>query len=108
MQVEFYERGCKFFFKKHRRQQDNMEALIRAAIAREVATGMTKVKLATRKKIAGQTVYEFRLNLGKLGSARLAFAADQDHATVYFISSHLQKATFSHEFDQVVAGMGRR
>lgn len=107
MQVEFYERGCKPFFKKHRRQQNDMEAMIRAAVAREVATGMTKAKLGTRKKIAGQRIYEFRLNLGKLGSARLAFAADQDHATVYFISSHLQKATFSHEFDQVVAGIER-
>lgn len=107
MRVEFYERGCKSFFKKHRRQQDNMETMIRTAITREVATGMTKVKLATREKIAGQSVYEFRLNLGKLGSARLAFAVDQNKATVYFISSHLQKATFSHEFDQVVAGIRR-
>lgn len=106
MRVEFYERGCKSFFKKHRRQQNDVEKMARAAIAREIATGMTKVKLATRKKITGQTVYEFRLNLGKLSSARLAFTTDQDRATVYFISSHPQKATFSHEFDRVVTEIG--
>ncbi len=108
MQVEFYERGCKPFFKKHRRQQNDVEAMIRAAITREVATGMTKVKLATKKRVAGQSIYEFRLNLGKLGSARLAFTVDQDHATVYFISSHFRKATFSHEFGQVIAEIARR
>lgn len=108
MQVEFYEHGCKPFFKKHRRQQNDVEAVIKAAITREVATGMTKVKLATKRWVAGQSIYEFRLNLGKLGSARLAFTVDQDHATVYFISSHLQKAIFSHEFAQVVVEITRR
>lgn len=102
-QIEFYEHGCKSFFKKHCRQRASMEKMISKAIVREVKTGMTKVKLATRKKIAGRSIYEFRLNLGKIGSARVAFALAQDQAVVYFISSHLQKATFSHEFAQVVA-----
>ena len=103
MQVEFYERGCKSFFKKHQRQREDVEKMIGAAITREVSTGMTKLKLSTRKKVVGQSVYEFRLNLGKIGSARVAFVVKQDRAIVYFISSHLQKTTFSHEFDQVIA-----
>lgn len=53
MQVEFHEHGCKPFFKKHRRQQNDVEAVIQAAITREVATGMTKVKLATKRRVAG-------------------------------------------------------
>lgn len=107
MQVEFDERGCKAFFKKHRHQQNAAETMIGAAITREVATGITKVKLATKKRVAGKPIYEFRLNLGKLGSARLAFAVERDRGTVYFISCHLQKATFSHEFGRLVTEIVR-
>ncbi|WP_328797163.1 hypothetical protein [Limosilactobacillus urinaemulieris] len=76
--------------------------MISAAVNREVTTGMTKVKLATRKKIAGKSLYEFRLNVGKIGSVRIAFTEDQDNAIVYFISSSLQKATFTYELDRVI------
>ena len=100
MQIEFYNRGCKAFFKKHG-QRKMIEKTIAAAIAKEVATGMTKVKLASHQRINGQNVYEFRLNLGKIGSARLAFSVAGDQAVVYFITTHLQKATFSTEFDHL-------
>ena len=66
---------------------------------------MTKVKLASRQKVAGQSVYEFRLNLGKLGSARLAFTVQNKQVTVYFITSDLQKSSFSRDFDRILAGM---
>lgn len=104
MQIEFYNRGCKAFFKKHG-QQKMIEKTIAAAIAKEVATGMTKVKLASHQRINGQNVYEFRLNLGKIGSARLAFSVAGDQAVVYFITTHLQKATFSTEFDHLIGGI---
>lgn len=76
--------------------------MISAAVNREMTTGMTKVKLATRKKIAGKSLYEFRLNVGKIGSVRIAFTEDQDNAIVYFISSSLQKTTFTYELDRVI------
>lgn len=101
-QVEFYEHGCKAFFKKHRKKHNEITTMISAAVNREVTTGMTKVKLATRKKIAGKSLYEFRLNVGKIGSVRIAFTKDQDKVIIYFISSHLQKATFTHELDRVI------
>lgn len=104
MQVEFYNRGCKAFFKKHG-QRKAIEKAITAAIAKEVATGMTKVKLACRQRINGQNIYEFRLNLGKIGSARLAFSVSGDRAVVYFITTHLQKATFSAEFERLVSSI---
>lgn len=104
MQIEFYNRGCKAFFKKHG-QRKMIEKTIAAAIAKEVATGMTKVKLASHQRINGQNVYEFRLNLGKIGSARLAFSVVGDQAVVYFITTHLQKATFSTEFDHLIGGI---
>lgn len=105
MQVDFYNRGCKPFFKKHGRQRDKIIKMIDDAITREAATGMTKVKLACRQRVKGQPVYEFRLNLGKIGSARVAFSVTGDQAVVYFITIHLQKATFSREFDQLVSGI---
>ena len=104
MQIEFYNRGCKAFFKKHG-QRKMIEKTIAAAIAKEVATRMTKVKLASHQRINGQNVYEFRLNLGKIGSARLAFSVAGDQAVVYFITTHLQKATFSTEFDHLIGGI---
>lgn len=52
MQIEFYNRGCKAFFKKHG-QRKMIEKTIAAAIAKEVATGMTKVKLASHQRIIG-------------------------------------------------------
>ena len=104
MQIEFYNRGCKAFFKKHG-QRKMIEKTIAAAISKEVATGMTKVKLASHQRINGQNVYEFRLNLGKIGSTRLAFSVAGDQAVVYFITTHLQKATFSTEFDHLIGGI---
>lgn len=104
MQVEFYNRECKAFFKKHG-QRKAIEKAITAAITKEVATGMTKVKLASRQRINGQSVYEFRLNLGKIGSARLAFLVTGDQAVVYFITTHLQKATFSAEFERLISSI---
>lgn len=104
MQIKFYNRGCKAFFKNHG-QRKMIEKTIAAAIAKEVATGMTKVKLASHQRINGQNVYEFRLNLGRIGSARLAFSVAGDQAVVYFITTHLQKATFSTEFDHLIGGI---
>ncbi|MFB9769275.1 hypothetical protein [Lactiplantibacillus modestisalitolerans] len=97
-----YQRGCKPFLKKYARQQGLIKQKVAAALQREVATGMPKVKVATPVKLAGLTCYEFRLNLGALGSARLAFTVQRQHANVYLITTKIQKATFSHELAQVV------
>ncbi|WP_267202590.1 hypothetical protein [Limosilactobacillus kribbianus] len=102
MQVDFYQAGCKSFFKKHARQVDLIRRRIAAAVDEEQKTGMTKVKLASRQRVAGHPVYEFRLNLGKIGSARVAFTIDGEQVTVYFISSQLQKSSFSHDVERVL------
>lgn len=85
-------------------KKNKIKEKISSAINREIATGMTKVKLATKEKIAGSSCYEFRTNIGKSGSVRLAFAVDHETATVYFISSDVQKSTFSQELAKVVEG----
>lgn len=105
LQLNFYNPGCKPFFKKHSSQKKVIVDNIAKAINKELATGMTKVKLASRQKIAGDSVYEFRLNLGKIGSARIAFTVQDKQANVYFITSDLQKSAFSREFDRILAGM---
>lgn len=104
LQLNFYNPGCKPFFKKHGSQKKLIVRNIQKAIAKALAKGMTKVKLASRQKVAGQSVYEFRLNLGKLGSARLAFTVQNKQVTVYFITSDLQKSSFSRDFDRILAG----
>lgn len=100
--VIFDQRGCKAFFKRYVHQQAIIERQISDAVNREIATGMTKVKLATRTKVSGASCYEFRTNLGKLGSARLAFIRQGHRATVVFISHDLQKSTFSHELIKIL------
>lgn len=103
MHIEFYEKGCKSFFKKYNKQKDNIEKLIEVAINKEVVSGMTKVKLATRKRINNKNIYEFRLNVGTIGSIRIAFAIFGKTAIVYFISKNIQKSAFSKDFEKIIS-----
>lgn len=103
MHVEFYEKGCKSFFKKYNKQKDIIVKLVEAAIDKEVASGMTKVKLAIRKRVNDKNIYEFRLNAGTIGSIRIAFSIFGKKTIVYFISKKLQKSTFSKDFEKIIA-----
>ncbi len=102
MQIIFDARGCKSFFKKYSSQKKIIKNLIEKAIVKEVTTGMTKIKLASRKRIKGQKIYEFRLNLDTIGSARIAFSVFKDQATIYFISKDMEKASFSKAFEKIL------
>ena len=99
MRIIFDDHGCKSFFKKYNRQKKIIKNLIEKALVKEVTTGMTKIKLASRKRINGQKIYEFRLNLGTIGSARIAFS---DKAIIYFISKDMEKASFSKAFEKIL------
>ena len=103
MHVEFYEKGCKSFFKKYNKQKDTIVKLVEAAIDKEVASGMTKVKLATRKRVNDKNIYEFRLNAGTIGSIRIAFSIFDKKAIVYFISNNIQKSAFSKDFEKIIS-----
>lgn len=100
----FFERGCKTFFKKHKNEQKIIKQLIEQAIAKELAIGMTKVKIATMTRIEGKSIYEFRLNLKAAGSARIAFAVKDEQVLVLLITSNLQKDSFSRELTTVLKG----
>ena len=89
--------GCKSFFKKHPQNKKVVQTKISSAIKKEVQTGMSKVKLATRKKINNLPCYEMRLNLGKAGSVRIAFTVYDNQATVYYLTTTLQKSEFIKE-----------
>lgn len=103
MHVEFYEKGCKSFFKKYNKQKDTIVKLVEAAIDKEVASGMTKVKLATRKRVNDKNIYAFRLNAGTIGSIRIAFSIFDKKAIVYFISKNIQKSAFSKDFEKIIS-----
>ena len=96
MHVEFYEKGCKSFFKKYNKQKDIIVKLVEAAIDKEVASG-------TRKRVNDKNIYEFRLNAGTIGSIRIAFSTFDKKTIVYFISKNLQKSAFSKDFDKIIA-----
>ena len=102
MRILFDDHGCKSFFKKYNRQKKIIKNLIEKALVKEVTTGMTKIKLASRKRINGQKIYEFRLNLGTIGSARIAFSVFKDKAIIYFISKDIEKASFSKAFEKIL------
>ena len=63
---------------------------------------MTQFKFASRNSFNGQEIYEFRLNLGTIGSARIAFSVFKDKAIIYFISKDMEKASFSKAFEKVL------
>ena len=102
MRIIFDDHGCKSFFKKYNRQKKIIKNLIEKALVKEVSTGMRKMKSASRRRINGQTIYAFLLNLGTIGSARIAFLVFKDKAIIYFISKDMEKASFSKAFEKVL------
>ena len=97
--------GCKSFFKKHPQNKKVVQTKISSAIEKEVQTGMSKVKLATRKKINNLPCYEMRLNLGKAGSIRITFTVYDNQATVYYLTKTKKKSEFSKELDKALRGI---
>lgn len=102
LNLKFNHKGCKVFFKKHPQIKKTAQTKIAAAITKEVETGMTKVKVATQQKVKGLPCYEMRLNLGKMGSVRIAFTVHEDHAQVYYLTTTLQKNEFSKELEKAL------
>ena len=98
-----FNKGCKLFFKKHPQTKKVAQEKIGFAIKKEVQTGMTKVKLATRRKINNLYCYEMRLNLGKMGSVRIAFTVHDEQVVVWYLSTSLQKSEFSKELEKSLA-----
>lgn len=102
IELQFERNGCKAFFKKHPQAKKVARQKIAQAIQTEIDTGMTKVKLATRQKLNGQSCYEMRLNLGKVGSVRIAFTVNQNQSTIYYLTTTLQKSAFSNELNNII------
>lgn len=99
MRCEFYTSGCKAVFRKYAAQEQRIRAAIAQHIARQVATNFAQTKLASRRLFEGLSVYECRVNVGKLPAFRVAFTVRADLATVVYISTHIQKSEFSREID---------
>ena len=87
IELSFDKTSCKSFFKKHPQNKKIAQTKIASAIEKEVKTGMSKVKLATRKKLNNLPCYEMRLNLGNTGSVRIAFTVHDNQATVYYLTT---------------------
>ena len=102
LEINFDKTGCKTFFKKHPQNKKIVQAKINSAIKKEVQTGMSKVKLATRKKINNLPCYEMRLNLRNIGSVRIAFTVHDNQTTVYYLTTTLQKREFSKELEKTL------
>ena len=105
--LSFHKAGCKPFFKKYPASRKLAAKKISQAISREIITGLAKCKLAVRDRVQGLPCYEMRLNLGKqAGSVRLAFTVADGQAVVYFISTDLQKSSFTNEVQRFLKGAG--
>ncbi|MCK2063263.1 hypothetical protein J3997_03635 [Lactobacillus acidophilus] len=102
LEINFDKTGCKTFFKKHPQNKKIVQAKINSAIKKEVQTGMSKVKLATRKKINNLPCYEMRLNLRNIGSVRIAFTVHDNQTTIYYLTTTLQKSEFSKELEKTL------
>ncbi len=107
LKLKFSRKGCKAFFKKHPQAKKLAQTKITTAITKEVQTGMTKVKVATQQKINGLPInglpcYEMRLNLGKMGSVRIAFTVYDNQAQIHYLTTTLQKDEFSKELEKIL------
>ncbi|WP_046432941.1 hypothetical protein [Lactobacillus sp. N54.MGS-719] len=102
LKLKFSHKGCKAFFKKHPQAKKLAQTKITTAITKEVQTGMTKVKVATQQKINGLPCYEMRLNLGKMGSVRIAFTVYDNQAQIHYLTTTLQKDEFSKELEKIL------
>ena len=102
LKLKFSRKGCKAFFKKHPQAKKLAQTKITTAITKEVQTGMTKVKVATQQKINGLPCYEMRLNLGKMGSVRIAFTVYDNQAQIHYLTTTLQKDEFSKELEKIL------
>lgn len=100
--VIYVARGCKPFFRRYRHQTSQIKQKMAVALSREVANGMPEVKVATRQRLAGQVCYERRVNVGVTGSVRVAFTVATYQIKVFYISTQLQKAPFTHALEQVL------
>ncbi|MCF6160452.1 MAG: hypothetical protein LKG79_04610 [Furfurilactobacillus sp.] len=106
MQAVFDKSGCRSFFKKFRSQQHQIQNEIIDAIDEQINLGMSKTKIAAHERINGRSIHEFRLNLGTIGSAQVVFYVNNQLATVLFISTDLQKRTFTDELDRFLKERG--
>ncbi|WEV46385.1 hypothetical protein OZX62_08070 [Bifidobacterium sp. ESL0690] len=79
MNITYERSGCKQFFKKHRDDETTIKTCIENALNVQLGTGMSKVKRAVSARVDGQCVYEFRVNLKRTGSARVAFIIDGNY-----------------------------
>ena len=70
-----YERGCKTFFKKHKNEQKIIKQLIDQAITKELATGMTKVKIAAMTRIEGKSNLRVSPKFEKSGFSESRFCS---------------------------------
>ena len=102
LKLKFSHKGCKAFFKKYPQAKKLAQTKITTAITKEVQTGMTKVKVATQQKINGLPCYEMRLNLGKMGSVRIAFTVYDSQAQIHYLTTTLQKDEFSKELEKIL------
>src|SRR5699024_7867758 len=102
MRIIFYDHGCKSFLTKYNSQKKINKNLIEKAQVKEDSNGMTKIKLDSIKRINGEQIYEFRLNLGTIGSVRIAFSVFKYNAIIYYISKDMEKASFRKAFEKVL------
>lgn len=81
------------------RKHPHLQARIQRTIEGQLVNGLFKSKFATSIRWQGLPVWECRVNEKSVGSVRVAFAVQDGHATVLFISSQLQKRAFTVELE---------
>ena len=81
--------------KTYQHQAATLYAAVEERVSQQIATGFAKTKLASRLTYGGQKVYECRVNAPKLPAIRVAFTVKDGAVCVVFMSTDIQKSTFS-------------
>ena len=97
---EYDDSGCKKVRKTHAHYFSLLKSEIERIVSKEIETGFSKSKTATRSLYNGRKVWECRVNVSALPSVRVAYAVSGDTVSVVFLSTNIQKSEFTKELEK--------
>ena len=104
LQFVYNNKGCRKVFKTYHHQEKTIKKTIEKQLIRQIETDFSKTKLATRIEVDGHKCYECRINPPQLPPVRVAFIRDDQKVTIYYLTTNIVKADFTHELEHFLGG----
>ena len=99
----YHEPGCRKVFKAQSHHVALIREEIERSIAKEMETGFSKSKNASRSLFRGSRILECRVNVSTLPPVRVAYTVSGETVTVVFLSTDIQKSEFTKALDRFLS-----